>query len=75
LKTNKLKPERAFLPMDITELEKHIIKLHELGGIQVVPYDVVIKYVQKMHEMYVQSVEELTTSFEDVIKAINENED
>lgn len=60
--------------MDIQELEKHIIKLHELGGIQVIPYDVVIKYVQKLHENYITSIEELTTSFGEAINAIKENE-
>lgn len=61
--------------MDIQELEKHIIKLHDLGGINVVPYDVVIKYVQSLHEIYIASIEELTTSFGDALNAIKESDD
>lgn len=63
--------------MDIKELEKHIIKLHDLGGIQVVPYDVVVAYVQKLHESYLKTIdntiEEITTSFKDLVNTIAED--
>lgn len=59
----------------IPELEKHKLVVRELGDLEVIPYTVVVDYIQKLNMNNLEAFEKSLKDLENVISNLNENED
>lgn len=59
----------------IPELEKHKLIVRELGDLEVIPYTVVLDYIQKLNINNLDLFEKSLKELQDAILNLNENAD
>lgn len=59
----------------IPELEKHKLIVRELGDLEVIPYTVVLDYIQKLNANNLDVFEKSLKDLQDAISSLNENTD
>lgn len=59
----------------IPELEKHKLIVRELGDLEVIPYTVVLDYIQKLNSNNLDLFEKSLKELQDAILNLNENID
>lgn len=59
----------------IPELEKHKLIVRELGDLEVIPYTVVLDYIQKLNINNLDLFEKSLKDLQDAILNLNENAD
>lgn len=59
----------------IPELEKHKLVVRELGDLEVIPYTVVLDYIQRLNMNNLEAFEKSLKDLENVISNLNENID
>lgn len=59
----------------IPELEKHKLIIRELGDLEVIPYTVVVDYIQKLNINNLDLFEKSLKELQDAILNLNENAD
>jgi hypothetical protein len=59
----------------IPELEKHKLIVRELGDLEVIPYTVVLDYVQKLNSNNLDVFEKSLKELQDAIVSLNDSAD
>jgi hypothetical protein len=59
----------------IPELEKHKLIVRELGDLEVIPYTVVLDYIQKLNVSNFEILEKSIKELQEVFLNLNENVD
>jgi hypothetical protein len=59
----------------IPELEKHKLVIRELGDLEVIPYTVVLNYIEKLNSNNLDVFEKSLKELQDAIVSLNDSAD